>query len=360
MKDGSNKEQDIIINISLYKEFIDKFKEKIKDIYVIPKIIIFSKNKDKLINEKINNSFYNLGGIKTSFDEIIQFIINPVKIKRNLEEENQLTFEYIDCKEKLVLPMFFKSMIELTPKDNIDNFTELIYNKYSKNEDVHELLNTIKSISDIPIELLSKYYTRLYTLESNFYSDLNKDLRYNKKENYLPFIKILYEGAKLKSLPLASDKKLYRGTIISNNEIDLIKSYLNKKIENLPGAIVFSKSFLSFSKNIESAMAFINKENKNNNLSKAFLELENDNNISYDLSTHADIENISKYPNEREVLFFPFSSFEIKEIKELYMNNEKIYIIKLLYLGKYLKKILKIWKIFCQILNLKNKYLKWV
>ena len=161
MKDGSNKEQDIIINISLYKEFIDKFKEKIKDIYVIPKIIIFSKNKDKLINEKINNSFYNLGGIKTSFDEIIQFIINPVKIKRNLEEENQLTFEYIDCKEKLVLPMFFKSMIELTPKDNIDNFTELIYNKYSKNEDVHELLNTIKSISDIPIELLSKYYTRL-------------------------------------------------------------------------------------------------------------------------------------------------------------------------------------------------------
>ena len=161
MKDGSNKEQDIIINISLYKEFIDKFKEKIKDIYVIPKIIIFSKNKDKLINEKINNSFYNLGGIKTSFDEIIQFIINPVKIKRNLEEENQLTFEYIDCKEKLVLPMFFKSMIELTPKDNIDNFTELIYNKYSKNEDVHELLNTIKSISDIPIELLSKYYTKL-------------------------------------------------------------------------------------------------------------------------------------------------------------------------------------------------------
>ena len=125
-------ETNIIINISLFKQFIDKFKENIKDIYVIPKIIIFSKNKNKLINEKINNSFYNLGGIKTSFDEIIQFIINPVKIKRNLEEENQLTFEYIDCKEKLVLPMFFKSMIELTPKDNIDNFTELIYNKYSK------------------------------------------------------------------------------------------------------------------------------------------------------------------------------------------------------------------------------------
>jgi len=41
-------------------------------------------------------------------------------------------------------------------------------------------------------------------------------------------------------------------------------------------------------------------------------KLEKDNNIGYSLSTHGDIENISFYPKEREVLFFPFSSFEIK------------------------------------------------
>ena len=81
-------------------------------------------------------------------------------------------------------------------------------------------------MTGIPIELISKYYARLYCFESddedlpNFYSDLNKDLRNNKTEKYLPYIKVLYEGVKLKALPLASNKKLYRGTLILNNEIN--------------------------------------------------------------------------------------------------------------------------------------------
>jgi len=37
----------------------------------------------------------------------------------------------------------------------------------------------------------------------------------------------------------------------------------------------------------------------------------------------------------------PFSSFEIKEIKEIKIGEEKGYEIKLLYLGKYLKEIEK-------------------
>ena len=42
-------------------------------------------------------------------------------------------------------------------------------------------------------------------------------------------------------------------------------------------------------------------------------------------------------PSEREVLFFPFSSFEVKEIKDIKIGYETEYEIKLLYLGKYLK-----------------------
>ena len=40
-------ETNIIISGRLYGKFIDKFKEELKDIYIIPKIIIFTKNKDK-------------------------------------------------------------------------------------------------------------------------------------------------------------------------------------------------------------------------------------------------------------------------------------------------------------------------
>jgi len=64
-----------------------------------------------------------------------------------------------------------------------------------------------------------------------------------------------------------------------------------------------------------------------------------DNKEGYNLSTHGDIEKISYYPNEKEVLFFPFLSFEIKDIQNINIENEKEYEIILLYLGKYLKDI---------------------
>ena len=335
-------ETTIIIDGSLYKEFIRIFKENLNRIYTIPKIIIFTKD----INEFLENnsdynteeSFYNLGGIQTSFDEIKKFILNPIK-KRELQND-ELTFEYIDNKNKLILPLFYKTLIELTPSDKIEQYSEYIYDKYSStNEEIKELFKSIKSIPKIPMQLLSKYYARLYTIESDFYNDINKDLRENKKENYLSYIKVLYEGVKLKSLPLASDNILYRGSKISNKEIQLIKTYLKNKKKDLPGVIVFSKSFLSFSKDKNIAKSFLKNLNKDNNLSKVLYIIEKDDKLDYSLSTHTDIENISTFPNEKEVLFFPFSSFEIKKINEKWYNNEKIYEIDLLYLGKYLKEI---------------------
>ena len=212
-----------------------------------------------------------------------------------------------------------------------------IYSKEKK--ELKELLGSIISMSNIPIEILSRYYSRLYTADSSFHRNINKDLGLNKKDKYLSFIKILYEGVKLKSLPLSNNNILYRGSKISNEEINTIKNYLENKIEGLPSSIVFSKSFLSFSKDKNIAEKFLKDENKNKNISKVLFILEKDDNIGYNLSTHGDIEKISFYPNEKEVLFFPFSSFEIKNIKEINIKNEKIYEIKLLYLGKYLKDI---------------------
>ena len=40
---------------------------------------------------------------------------------------------------------------------------------------------------------------------------MNEDLGLNKIDNYLPFIKTLYEGVKLHALNLASSNILYRG-----------------------------------------------------------------------------------------------------------------------------------------------------
>jgi hypothetical protein len=61
-------------------------------------------------------------------------------------------------------------------------------------------------------------------MDSNFYKDINEDLRNKKKDNYLSFIKILYEGLKLKSLKLATNNELYRGSKISIEDIKKIKN----------------------------------------------------------------------------------------------------------------------------------------
>ena len=261
-------ETKIIVNGGLYIEFIKTFMNNIKDIQVIPKIVIFTKNEKLFIENNsqykdiINHSFYNFGGIKTSFNEIKQFLTN--KIKSNKENDDKLmTFEYIDNKAQLALPILYKSLIETTPNNKIENYTRLLYKKYSKNKHIKELFEQIVYLEDIPIELLSKFYIRAYTIDSDFYRDINKDLGLNKKENYLPFIKILYEGIKFKAFPLASNNILYRGSKISIDELNKIKHYLNNKINDLPAAIVFSRAFLSFSKEKKIAEGFLDGENKN-------------------------------------------------------------------------------------------------
>ena len=130
------KETNIVIIDSLFFEFLENFKDDIKDMYIIPKIIIFSNNKEKFIednkNFKFDESFYSLGGIQTSLYEIKNFIINPVKEKNIENDENQLTFEYIDSKEKLVLPMMYQSLIEIKPDDKINTYTNYLFKNFQK------------------------------------------------------------------------------------------------------------------------------------------------------------------------------------------------------------------------------------
>ena len=359
----------MIISRGFYKEFFPKFLQNIIDMYVVPKIIIFTSQggkeefKENFGNAIFEKRFNFFGGVVDEFDDVKKFIsenlnnqkkfkgiknenviLSKIKdkiidfiVQRNKEEEkNQLTFEYIDCKEKLLLPLFYKALIEIPSDENIENYTKFLYTTFSSKKEIHDLIGQIRDIVGIPKELLSKYYARLYTIESDFYKELNKDLRENKNDRFLTFIKILYEGVKLKSLPISTSKKLYRGSKICNDELDKIKNSLKKRTPELPSVIVFSKSFLSFSENIEVAKFFLMPKNENQNLSKVLYTIEKDDKLDYSLYTHSDIQKISVF-NEKEVLFFPFSSFEIKDIQEKTDNNEKIYEITLLYLGKYIK-----------------------
>ena len=347
----------IIINGNLFTNFVSMFKNNIKSIYVIPKIIIFTENKENFIKnnqneENLKDPFYDFGGIVTSFEEIKSFLSNNIESKKFIyDEEPQLTFEYIDREEKLALQLFYKTLIKITDINKIQKFTEELYSKYCVpdgkkkiNEDLKKIFSQMLEmpLTNVPIELLTRYYARAYTVQSDFYGDLNQDLRKNNKDKYLPLVKLFYESIKYKTFALSSEIKLYRGTKILNDEITKIQKYISTKNENdnFPGTVVFSRAFLSFSKSREKAEEFLSKKNDNNELSKALFILKENKTIDYDLATHCDIENISVFPSEKEVLFLPFSPFEVLDIGKEKFLDEEIYIIHLLYLDKkYVKYI---------------------
>ena len=255
MKSIQFEETKIIISGRLFSEFINTFKANILDICFIPKIIIFTGNKQRFLGynedyEKIENKFYTFGGIATIIDEIIDFlnkkynyIINDLffisqmnqndsnnnsisiidheskEIKNNLDV--QLTFEYIDSKEKLILPLTFKALIDKMSNENMEEYTKFLYNIYSKeSKNIKNLLEQILVMKSVPIEILAKYYARLYTYESNIQKEINKDLRMNKIDKYKSYIKTFYEGVRLRSLNLSEDIELYRVGNLSNNEIN--------------------------------------------------------------------------------------------------------------------------------------------
>ena len=208
--------------------------------------------------------------------------------------------------------------------DKINSYPEILYSKYSQN--LFDLVNQIKNIPNIPIELLSKNYIRIFTAESPFYRDINNDLRENKIDIHLPYIKVLSGGVKKKSLSAYSPDKVYRGGRLLKSEIENIKNKIN-----LGQKIFFSKTFLSFVADYIIAEKFSLRLNSNDEFVNVFFILENNANLSNDLLTYSNTDNVSYFPDEKEILFFPFSSFEIKEIKK---SEENKYEIRLLYLGK--------------------------
>ena len=152
------------------------------------------------------------------------------------EKDDKFNFEYISDKNQLILPIFFPEYIKNPEEREIQFFNKYMLKTYEKFDRIQDLFSQLVEVSDIPIEIISKFWVRSYTEESDFYRKMNQDLQQNKSKNYLPFIQMLYEAIKKKSLKLVYDRKLYRGTLLAKKEFSKIQSYMNKKIDGLPGA----------------------------------------------------------------------------------------------------------------------------
>ena len=159
------------------------------------------------------------------------------------------------------------------------------------------------------------------------------EIDYNKDNIiYQSYIKTLYEGVEkniLKPLKTFQNIQLFCTQYFSENQIRELNEYRLKEIDYYKVPIIFSKLFLSFTKDITVAERVIDLYEKNTMLT--VVEADN----KYNLNTHTDIEELSCFPAEKEVLFFPFSAFGIEDFT--YDSKKRIHILKLIYLGKFLK-----------------------
>jgi hypothetical protein len=177
-------------------------------------------------------------------------------------------------------------------------------------------IDTIKEYFDLAIYKNDPtYLLKAYTAETGFYSILNVHLAQLKLENLTVkenlarayYIGIVARHPKFERLSYIG--VIYRGMMITDDDI---KQY---KI----GTRILTKTFSSSSKKLNIALRFLNNNcDMNDRLSTICIyEIRNK-------RTALDIENLSVFQDEQEVLILPYSAFKIVDIKRNKDNSPRV------------------------------------
>lgn len=355
----------VIVSGRLYSQYYHKLEENLVKIKCIPINLIFTSSIFKKILERkepdteqiisydiqksINNSFYNSGGVFDDYEEVANYLnkFNSNFSKKqingklyNLSYEGLFTFNYLKSDTELLAPILYKDII--TKKkilyDEIKKFNDFLLS-YG-NTDINYLIEPLSLLKKIPIEIISKYWTRVYTIESKFYRELNNRLMKSDIQLYDIYIRTLYFGLDSNSLFSNVKDKLYRGSMIGEDEIEKIINCKNQKV------MVFCKAFLSFSNDPSVATDFLKRSSTQEGSSHVFYELNpiDKNEIdNYNISNIM-VKDYSVIKNENEILFLPGSSFEIKDIqKSVNIDGINTCKITLGYIGKFNKDFYEIY-----------------
>ena len=379
VKDGINELKKInfgycyvIISGQLYPQYVQEIKSEVKNLKCFPIVFIFtSKEMKKIYTEThddpnipeeiyqtINTHFYNYGGVHSIFNGILKFMKNfeksiklnykDSKVNKKLDYSDCFIFKKIKKGEELIIHSMFSHLISNKDlsNDELSKFNNLLI-KNHYNEKVGKLLMPLQFLSsDMPIEILSKFYSRIYTSDSTFYKELNNNLMKNddidNNNDYSIFIKIMFKALEKEVFITNVNCFLYRASQINEKEYNILIECLNEKQENLPGSILYCKAFLSFTKDEKRAINFLKPSNSKEFIPVIFQIKKSPQNLNNNLASCADLDagNLSFFKKEKEVLFFPFSTFTVEDIEEKVISNEKhknikAKIITLDYLGKY-------------------------
>lgn len=331
----------IIVSGKYYEKFYDQFYSIQNEFLLKENIVIFCGSKRGFLFWCENNNIYiNEDLVFDKFEDLLNFLIDQ-KIPVN---EEQYSFDIITTNNELIFPLFYQDFFTIPSYESIYLFHNILKESFKDNKTITKLLEQLENVYDINV--LCKYWMKIYSEETDFYKEMNMSLR--KRKNifkYMTFIKLFYQGLKLNIFkPVLCE--LYRGSIISNKEFENFKKFKEKKLKNNKlKMIIYSITFLSFSKSKNVAEQFLlNEKEENIKILFEIIPSKFDKETNNEKISNIDISSISSKNREMEVLFGPFSVFEFTSIEEIsntlhYSNNT--YKVTLEYLGKYRKEILE-------------------
>jgi hypothetical protein len=257
-------------------------KEEGKKLKCVPNVFVFTSNKfSESLNKKIidkddkftrkdtlnyvNDGFFNKGGVYSEMTKINEKINklekeNDINVKnsdiynddknKNVElesikdsKEKMFTFQ-IKSVQSLIFPSMYKKIISYEEKNKkiIKEFLIALKKKdYCEktkkgqifvNDLIKPLINLL-DVQNFPEEILIKYLIYIYSLETDFYKDMNKYLSTKGKQGiYETFISLMYRGLYLDVFEKNNDYKkltLYRAQLMNKEEITNIKNLYKKK-----------------------------------------------------------------------------------------------------------------------------------
>ena len=158
-----------------------------------------------------------------------------------------------------------------------------------------------------------------YTRDIFFFKTLNAVLRAeNIHMMYLFHAYIADIQRQLKSHQLQGSVRVYRGQLMSKNELETL--------QNSRGEFISINSFFSTSTNDKQARLFLKAPGISENLERVLYEISADSNVTA-AKPFADISSMSEFSSESEVLFMIGSIFRLNNIER--SSNGQLWIIRM-------------------------------
>lgn len=377
----------VIVSGTLSEEFFNEYVKKSLELHILCATIIYCSEKNRKLNEFkpfYLDNFLNPGKVTDSSYFVIEYIksvqcpfyFESNELNLNIEENEKgdgiinqneknkndiefaAEFTYVPDLGTMSYPiliskhinctLIIKEELEFMQKENIKLFPQLKH-LFKPSEE--------KNIF-IPYHILAKYYLYIYTHESNFYINMNRELRERKFDKYRTYIYLMYNALNKGIFKSYYQTNLYRGGTLSNEEFNSLMEKFELQKHSNPNSFkdkifFFSRKFLSFSKKEEVANDYLQKAifcNFTGIYVRFVVEgIEEGDFFVSNIDINA--MNLSAFSDEEEVLFLPLSCFEVINIQDEDFFGHNIKVIRLSYLNKY-KKI--IYENFEEIIKYKN------